>query len=56
MIFAKWAAGLWCRAAIVELQQHGCAEAVKFCWVNQLANIKVFFIDYGLTRSISVLR
>lgn len=56
MIFAKWAAGFWCRAAIVELQQHGCEEAVKFCWVNQLANIKVFFIDYGLTRSISILR
>lgn len=56
MIFAKWAAGVWCRATIAELKQHGCAEPVKFCWVNSLVNIKVFFIDNGLTKSISLLR
>lgn len=56
MIFAKWSAGLWCRATIVELQQRGCAEPVKFCWVNQLASIRVFFIDNGLTKSINILR
>lgn len=55
-IFVKWREGLWCRANIVELLTHGCAESVTACLVKQLASIKVFLIDNGLTRSISIQR
>lgn len=55
-IFVKWREGLWCRATIVELLARGCAESVTACSVKLLANIKVFFIDDGPTKSISIQR
>ncbi|XP_040005066.1 RING finger protein 17 isoform X2 [Xiphias gladius] len=54
MIFVKWKEGLWCRASVVEVLQNGCVEAVKACKVTQLASIRVFFLDYGLTKSIII--
>ncbi|XP_040913538.1 RING finger protein 17 [Toxotes jaculatrix] len=54
MIFVKWEEGLWCRASVVEVSQCGCVEAVKACKVAQLASIRVFFLDNGLTKSITV--
>lgn len=56
MIFVKLKEGLWCRASVVEVLQNGCVEAVKACPVDQLASIRVFFLDYGLTKSISIQR
>lgn len=56
MIFVKWKEGLWCRARVVEVLQNGCVEAVKACPVDLLASILVFFLDYGLTKSISMQR
>ncbi|XP_071337551.1 RING finger protein 17 [Trachinotus anak] len=54
MIFVKWKEGLWCRASVVEVLQIGLVEAVKACKVTQLASVRVFFLDYGLTKSITV--
>nr|XP_046259663.1 RING finger protein 17 isoform X1 [Scatophagus argus] len=54
MIFVKWKEGLWGRATVVEVLQNGCVEAVKACPVNQLATVRVFFLDYGLTKSITI--
>ncbi|XP_070831610.1 RING finger protein 17 [Chaetodon trifascialis] len=54
VIFVKWKEGLWCRASVVEILQNGCVEAVKACPVDQLASIQVFFLDYGLTKSITI--
>ncbi|XP_035507554.2 RING finger protein 17 isoform X2 [Scophthalmus maximus] len=54
MIFANWKEELWCRASVVELSQSGCTETVKACRVTQLASVRVFFFDSGLTKSITV--
>lgn len=56
MIFVTWKEGLWCRARVVEVLQNGCVEAVKACQVTQLASIRVFFLDYGLTKSLTIER
>lgn len=56
MIFVKWKEGLWCRASVVDVLQKGCVEAVKACPVSQLASIRVFFLDYGLTQSFTIQR
>lgn len=56
MIFVKCKEGLWCRARVVEVKQNGCAEALKACPVEQLASVTVFFLDHGLTISISMQR
>lgn len=56
VIFVKWKEGLWCRARVVEVLQSGCADAVKTCPVDQLASIRVFLPDIGLTRSITLQR
>ncbi|XP_042350877.1 RING finger protein 17-like [Plectropomus leopardus] len=53
-IFVKWKEALWCRATVVEVLQDGCVEAVKVCPVTQLASIQVFFIDYGLTKNLTI--
>ncbi|XP_073330079.1 RING finger protein 17 isoform X2 [Pagrus major] len=54
MIFVKWKEVLWCRANVVEVLQNECVEAVKSCLVYQLASIRVFFLDYGLTKTITI--
>ncbi|KAM3608198.1 uncharacterized protein V6R79_020824 [Siganus canaliculatus] len=54
IIFTKRAEGQWCRATVVEVFQAGCAEAVEACLVEQLTSIQVFFLDYGLTKSITI--
>ncbi|XP_070770407.1 RING finger protein 17 [Enoplosus armatus] len=54
MILVTWKEGLWCRARVVEVLQSGCVEAVKACPVTQLASIRVFFLDYGLTKSLII--
>ncbi|XP_041663773.1 RING finger protein 17 isoform X2 [Cheilinus undulatus] len=56
VIFVKQKEGLWCRANVVEVKQSGCAEAVKACSVSQLASIRVFFIDGGQTRNLTIQR
>uniref|UniRef100_A0A665V3T4 Ring finger protein 17 n=1 Tax=Echeneis naucrates TaxID=173247 RepID=A0A665V3T4_ECHNA len=52
LIFVKWKEGLWTRAIMVEILQIGCGEAVKTCKVTQLASVRVFLLDYGLTKSL----
>uniref|UniRef100_A0A4W6DQE7 Ring finger protein 17 n=1 Tax=Lates calcarifer TaxID=8187 RepID=A0A4W6DQE7_LATCA len=54
MIFVKWKEELWCRASVVEILQNGCMEGVKACKVTQLASIRVFYLDYGLTKTITI--
>ncbi|XP_022595844.1 RING finger protein 17 [Seriola dumerili] len=54
MILVKWKEGLWCRTSVVEVLQVGCADAVKTCKVSQLATVRVFFLDYGFTKSITI--
>lgn len=56
MIFVKWKEELWCRASVVEILQNGCMEGVKACKVTQLASIRVFYLDYGLTKTITIQR
>ncbi|XP_037542654.1 RING finger protein 17 [Nematolebias whitei] len=46
--------GLWCRTRVSEVFQKGCPEAVKACPVTQLASLRVFFPDYGFTKSITL--
>ncbi|KAI3356062.1 hypothetical protein L3Q82_017326 [Scortum barcoo] len=54
IIFGMWKEGLWCRARVVEVLQNGCVEAVKSCPVTQLSCIRVFFLDYGVTKSLTI--
>ncbi|XP_044072779.1 RING finger protein 17 isoform X2 [Siniperca chuatsi] len=54
MIFVTLKEGLWCRGSVVEILQKGCVEAVKSCPVTQLASIRVFFVDYGLIKSLTI--
>ncbi|XP_063353651.1 RING finger protein 17 [Pelmatolapia mariae] len=54
LIFVKWNEGDWCRARVVEVLQKGSLEPVKTCAVTQLASIRVFFLDHGLTKSITI--
>lgn len=56
MIFVKWKEGLWGRANIIEIFQKGFTEAVKCSPADQLASVQVFFIDYGITETISIAR
>ncbi|TWW80400.1 RING finger protein 17, partial [Takifugu flavidus] len=56
MIFVKWKEGLWARAHITELFQRGFTEAVRCCPADQLTSVQVFFIDYGITETISIAR
>ncbi|KAM7406894.1 hypothetical protein PAMA_002879 [Pampus argenteus] len=53
-VFVKWNEGIWCRASVIEVFQNDCGEAVKACPITQLASIRVFFLDYGLTKNITV--
>nr|XP_004573086.1 RING finger protein 17 [Maylandia zebra] len=54
LICVKWNEGHWCRARVVEVLQKGSLEPVKTCAVTQLASIRVFFLDHGLTKSITI--
>lgn len=56
VIFVKWKEGLWCRANVVEVLQNDCVEVVKSCPITQLARVRVFFLDYGLTKNIHIQR
>uniref|UniRef100_I3KFC2 Ring finger protein 17 n=1 Tax=Oreochromis niloticus TaxID=8128 RepID=I3KFC2_ORENI len=51
LIFVKWNEGHWCRARVVEVLQKDSLEPVKTCAVTQLASIRVFFLDHGLTKN-----
>ncbi|XP_067460458.1 RING finger protein 17 isoform X1 [Thunnus thynnus] len=53
-VFVKSKEGLWCRASVVEVIQNDCGEAVKACPVTQLVSVRVFFLDYGLTKTITI--
>uniref|UniRef100_UPI0037E8DC3E RING finger protein 17 n=1 Tax=Semicossyphus pulcher TaxID=241346 RepID=UPI0037E8DC3E len=53
-IFVKQKEGLWCRGRVVEVKQNGCVEAVSACPVPQISSIRVFFIDHGLTRNLTI--
>ncbi|KAM6970584.1 RING finger protein 17 [Aplochiton taeniatus] len=54
VIFVKWKAGVWCRATLTEVFQSGPLEAVPSCPVTQLARIRVFFMDYGYSKDITL--
>ncbi|KAM4731883.1 RING finger protein 17 [Anableps anableps] len=54
MIFVKWKEVAWCRATVVEVFQKSYVKAVKACPVSQLASLRVFFPDYGFTKSITI--
>ncbi|XP_045910588.1 RING finger protein 17 isoform X2 [Micropterus dolomieu] len=54
MIFVTWKDGLWCRARVVQVLQKGYVEAVQTCLVTQLANLRVFLLDYGFTKSLTI--
>ncbi|XP_030614244.1 RING finger protein 17 isoform X2 [Archocentrus centrarchus] len=53
LIFVKSEEGLWCRARVLEVLQKGSSEPVKTCAVTQLASARVFFLDHGLTQTIT---
>ncbi|XP_032385352.1 RING finger protein 17 [Etheostoma spectabile] len=55
MIFAKCKEERWCRASVAEVLRKGCVEAVKACPATQLASIRVFFLDYGYCKIITIL-
>ncbi|XP_027147115.1 RING finger protein 17 isoform X2 [Larimichthys crocea] len=54
VVFVKWTDGLWCRANVLQMVEIGCVEDVKACPVDQLASIQVYFLDYGLTKSLII--
>ncbi|XP_069569519.1 RING finger protein 17 [Brachyistius frenatus] len=56
MIFGKWKEGHWYRASVVEVSQKGCVEAVKACPVTQLASMRIFLLDSGITKTIPIQR
>lgn len=54
MVFATWKQGLWGRASVIRVFQRGSTEAVKGCPADQLASVKVFCVDYGITKTINM--
>ncbi|KAK2905757.1 hypothetical protein Q8A73_009700 [Channa argus] len=54
MIFVMWKENVWCRANVVQVLKSGCVESVKACPVTQLASVRFFCLDYGLTKSITI--
>ncbi|CAG5865302.1 unnamed protein product [Menidia menidia] len=54
LIFVKCKEALWCRSTMIEIFQKGSEEPVESCPVSQLARIRVFFLDYGFTKSITI--
>ncbi|XP_054471060.1 RING finger protein 17 isoform X2 [Anoplopoma fimbria] len=54
LIFVKWKEGLWCRATVVEVFQTRCVDSVKTCSVNQLSGIRVFLLDSGVGKSLTI--
>ncbi|KAJ8407108.1 hypothetical protein AAFF_G00287840 [Aldrovandia affinis] len=53
LMFVKQNQGVWCRVTVLEVFQRGQEEAVCRSPVPQLAKLRVFFQDYGFTKSIS---
>ncbi|XP_031169903.1 RING finger protein 17 [Sander lucioperca] len=54
MIFAKCKKDHWCRASVAEVLRKGCVEAVKVCPATELASIRVFFLDYGFCKILTI--
>ncbi|XP_075334657.1 RING finger protein 17 [Odontesthes bonariensis] len=54
LIFVRWKEGLWSRSTMIEVFQTGSVTAVKACPVTQLSSMRVFFPDYGFTKSITI--
>ncbi|XP_013854998.1 RING finger protein 17 [Austrofundulus limnaeus] len=47
--------GLWCRSRVSEeMFQKGSTKAVKVCPVTELTSLRVFCLDYGFTRHITL--
>ncbi|XP_061580277.1 RING finger protein 17 [Cololabis saira] len=54
LIFAKWKGEMWCRTRVIKIFQQGCEEPVKDCPVTALASLRVFFPDFGYTKTITI--
>ncbi|XP_063744191.1 RING finger protein 17 isoform X1 [Eleginops maclovinus] len=56
VILVKSKEGLWCRACVVAVLQIGRVEEVKACPITQLACVRVFFLDVGLSMCLPLQR
>ncbi|XP_072253858.1 RING finger protein 17 [Leuresthes tenuis] len=54
LIFVRGKEGLWSRSTMIEVFQTGSVTAVKACPVTQLSSIRVLFLDFGFTKSITI--
>ncbi|KAM9803355.1 RING finger protein 17 isoform 2-T2 [Syngnathus typhle] len=56
ILLAKGKEGLWCRTSVLSLFQNGHDGSVEICPVDQLGHVRIFFIDYGYTKSLAIER
>ncbi|XP_049584527.1 RING finger protein 17 isoform X2 [Syngnathus scovelli] len=56
IVLAKGKEGLWCRTRVLSVFQSGRDSSVEICPVDQLGHIRIFFIDYGYTNSLTIER
>lgn len=56
LLFVRWKAGVWCRTQVIDLYQVRGVETVRQCVAADISKLKVFFLDYGFTKGITVTR
>ncbi|XP_041953241.1 RING finger protein 17 isoform X2 [Alosa sapidissima] len=54
LLFVRWKPGLWCRAQVLDLFQVRNEEAVRQCLATDIASLKVFFLDYGFIKGLTI--
>ncbi|XP_068602714.1 RING finger protein 17 [Brachionichthys hirsutus] len=54
LVFVKGRKDLWCRATVVEVSLQGRVQAADACPVGRLDSIRVFILDHGYTKVISL--
>ncbi|XP_031421936.1 RING finger protein 17 isoform X2 [Clupea harengus] len=54
LLFVRWKAGVWCRTQVIDLYQVRGVETVRQCVAADISKLKVFFLDYGFTKGITV--
>ncbi|XP_074550284.1 RING finger protein 17 [Halichoeres trimaculatus] len=54
VIFVRQEEGLWCRGRVVEISQIGRVETVRACLASQLAGLRVFLIDCGKSKGLTI--
>ncbi|XP_062396877.1 RING finger protein 17 [Sardina pilchardus] len=54
VLFVRWKPGLWCRAQVQDLFEARHEDVVRQCLAADIGSLKVFFLDYGFMKGITI--